>query len=66
VLFAVDYALLRNEDEPNKIVVSADVNSEAVHTLEKVRGRQPNEQELEALHRVWLDNEVLYREGLAL
>ena len=26
----------------------------------------PNADELEALHRVWLDNEVLYREGLAL
>ena len=30
------------------------------------RGREPNADELHALRRVWLDNEVLYREGLAL
>ena len=30
------------------------------------RGREPNDEELDALRRVWLDNEVLYREGLAL
>jgi hypothetical protein len=30
------------------------------------RGREPNPEELVALRRVWLDNEVLYREGLAL
>ncbi|MFX6930183.1 hypothetical protein ABTH73_19595, partial [Acinetobacter baumannii] len=30
------------------------------------RGREPNAEELAALRRVWLDNEVLYREGLAL
>ncbi len=28
--------------------------------------REPNADELYALRRVWLDNEVLYREGLAL
>ena len=30
------------------------------------RGREPNKDELYALRQVWLDNEVLYREGLAL
>src|SRR5262249_10145257 len=34
--------------------------------FKSARGREPNEKELYALRRVWLDNEVLYREGLAL
>ena len=34
--------------------------------FKEARGRAPNNEELYALRRVWLDNEVLYREGLAL
>ncbi len=30
------------------------------------RGREPDAKELAALRQVWIDNEVLYREGLAL
>jgi len=30
------------------------------------RGRDPNDDELYALRKIWLDNEVLYREGVAL
>jgi hypothetical protein len=66
LLFAVDHYLVSKGDDPNKILVGPEVNSEAIHTFEKARGRKPNHDELEALHRVWLDNEVLYREGLAL
>lgn len=65
-LFLVDHTLFSKADDGRSIVVGGEVNSEAIHTFEKARGRAPNEQELEALHRVWLDNEVLYREGLAL
>jgi hypothetical protein len=66
LLFAIDHALSRKLDDPHLIVVTADVDSEAVETFKAARGREPNTRELEALHRVWLDNEVLYREGLAL
>src|SRR5450432_3754679 len=66
LLFAVDHALVSKSDDPHVIVVGAEVDSEARETFKAARGREPNEQELEALHRVWLDNEVLYREGLAL
>lgn len=65
-LFAVDHALISKADDPRVIVVGADVDSEAKETFKAARGRDPNPDELEALHRVWLDNEVLYREGLAL
>jgi hypothetical protein len=66
VLFALDHAFAAKSDDALTIVVGADVDSEAVETFEAARGRKPNAQELEALHRIWLDNEVLYREGLAL
>ena len=39
---------------------------EARQLFKASRGRDPNADELAALRRNWLDNEVLYREGLAL
>jgi len=66
LLFAVDYWFVRNADDPHVIVVSAEVTRDAIRTFEATRGRKPNAEELEALQRIWLDNEVLYREGLAL
>lgn len=66
LLFAVDHFVSMKADDPRVIIVGADVDSEAIETFETARGRKPNTEELEALHRVWLDNEVLYREGLAL
>lgn len=66
LLFAVDHILVERADDPHTIVVDSEVDSEAVEVFEETRGREPNEEELHALHRIWLDNEVLYREGLAL
>ncbi len=66
LLFAGDHFLVSRADDPRTIVVTPEVDSEAIETFEAARGRKPNKEELEALHRVWLDNEVLYREGLAL
>src|SRR5262249_22879766 len=45
---------------------TGDIERETRETFKAARGREPNAEELEALHRVWLDNEVLYREGLAM
>jgi hypothetical protein len=66
LLFGLDHVLASRSDSPNVIVVGAEVDSEAVETFQSIRGREPNDQERAALHKVWLDNEVLYREGLAL
>jgi hypothetical protein len=66
VLFAVDYALVGRAEDPHAIVIDAAVDAEAQRIFAEARGRQPNGEELYALRRVWLDNEVLYREGLAL
>jgi hypothetical protein len=66
VLFAADSFIASREEDPNTIVVSAEVDKEAKQVFESARGRAPNAEELQALRQVWLDNEVLYREGLAL
>ena len=66
VLFAVDYALASREDDPRVILVDAEVDAQAIQVFKDARGHAPNEEELLALRRVWLDNEVLYREGMAL
>jgi len=66
LLFIADRAMLDRTDDPRSIVVSPEVDNEATAVFEQSRGRKPNSEELKALHRVWLDNEVLYREGLAL
>jgi len=66
VLFAVDHLIVSRADDPHTIVVGADVDNEARAVFNGSRGRDPTKEELDALRRVWLDNEVLYREGLAL
>ena len=65
-LFAVDGWLNSRVEDPRTIVIDAAVDQQAIDVFKSARGRQPNDDELYALRRVWLDNEVLYREGLAL
>ncbi|WP_241520729.1 peptidyl-prolyl cis-trans isomerase [Steroidobacter cummioxidans] len=66
VLFGVDSLIAGQADDPNRIELDAQVDAEAQQTFEAARGRKPNAEELRALRQVWLNNEVLYREGLAL
>ncbi len=66
LLFALDHALISRAEDPRVIVVGAEVDREARLVFKSSRGREPTAQELKALRQVWLDNEVLYREGLAL
>jgi len=47
-------------------VVAGDVNHEAVHAFERSHARAPTREELLEVHRVWINNEILYREGLKL
>jgi len=65
-LFIIDHLVVDTSDDTRTIVVGADVDKDSRETFKAARGREPNGEELAALHRVWLDNEVLYREGLAL
>ena len=66
VLFGADHWLLARSDDPHTILVGAEVDREATEIFKAARSRAPNAEELTALRQVWLDNEVLYREGLAL
>jgi hypothetical protein len=66
LLFATDHFIAGRADDPRTILVDAHVDSEARQVFKNARGHEPSDEELYALRRVWLDNEVLYREGLAL
>ena len=66
LLFAVDHVLVARKDDPRTIVIDASVDKEIRDTFRDARGRDPDATEYTALRQVWLDNEVLYREGLAL
>jgi hypothetical protein len=66
LLFAVDHVLVKRADDPHTIVVGPEVDNDARALFKASRGRDPEAEELEALRRIWLDNEVLYREGLAM
>ena len=66
VLFGVDHYIVSRSDDPRVITVDARVDREARDVVRKARGREPNADELYALRKVWLDNEVLYREGLTM
>ena len=66
LLFAVDHVLFSRSDDPRTIVVGLDVDKEARELFKASRGQDPTPEQLAALRQVWLDNEVLYREGLAL
>lgn len=66
LLFAMDHFIVGQADDPRTIMLDAAVDNQARQVFKDARGREPNEEELYALRKVWLDNEVLYREGLAL
>jgi hypothetical protein len=66
VLFAADHYIVSRSDDPRVIVIDAAVDAHAREVFKQARGHEPNAEELYALRRVWIENEVLYREGLAL
>lgn len=66
VLFGLDHFIAGRANDPHTIVIDAAVDAEARQTFQSSRGREPTAEELKALRQVWLDNEVLYREGVAL
>jgi len=65
-VFAVDHTFFVRTDDPLAIVVGAEVEREARETFRAARGVDPTPEQLDALRQIWLDNEVLYREGMAM
>jgi hypothetical protein len=66
LIFAVDRHFVVQADDPLAIVVGAEVEREARETFRAARGEEPTAEQLAALRQSWLDNEVLYREGMAM
>jgi len=66
LLFGMDHLLVSRTDDPLTIVMDAAADRDARALFQAARGKPPNADELKALRGIWLDNEVLYREGLAL
>ena len=65
-VFGIDRIVADQADDPKVITVSPAVDAEVRAVFAEARKRDPNASEMDALRRVWLDNEVLYREGLAM
>jgi hypothetical protein len=66
VLFAVDHYFVTRKDDPNSIVMTLADDAKAREIFRSQRGHDPNAREMAALRDIWMDNEVLYREGLAM
>lgn len=66
LLFAADRLVNGNPDSARTIVVGPEATAQAVSTFRNLRGRDPDEAELKALLRTWLDNELLYRYGMQM
>ena len=66
LLFAVDHYFFIKAEDPRTIVVTTEVDDEAVELFLRTHQRKPSIEEMDGLQRIWLDNEVLYHEGLEL
>lgn len=66
LIFAADHVLLTVRGNPQDIVITKEAYQEARETFVAGMKREPDSAELKALTDRWVDNEVLYREGLAL
>jgi len=66
VVFGVDHNLNLQKDDPQTITIAKSVKAEAHDIFTAGLKREPSEAEMKTLLDRWVDNEVLYREGLAL
>ncbi len=66
VLFLADHLIYVQRGDPLTILIGKDVNADERAMFRNSRGRDPDERESAAMYRVYIDNEVLYREGLAM
>ena len=66
VIFAADAMVFQRKDDPRVIAVGPEVDVQARTLFKTSLGREPSAAELAQLRQRWVDNEVLYREGLLL
>jgi hypothetical protein len=65
-LFAVDHVLSVRAEDPHTITVDESQDKRDREVFKQQHGREPDAAELQEARRSWLDNEVLYREGIAM
>lgn len=66
LIFAADAIVFQRQDDPRVIAVGPEVDVEARTLFKTSLGREPSAAELKQLRQRWVDNEVLYREGMLL
>lgn len=66
LLFGIDHVVASRKSDPHLIVIGNEIDNEAKTIFREAKGRDPSEGEMKTLRTRWIDNEVLYREGLAL
>jgi hypothetical protein len=66
LIFAADHVILGQRGNPQEIVITKEAYAEARGAFVAGMKREPTDAELKVLTDRWVDNEVLYREGLAL
>jgi len=66
LIFSADQVILAQRGDPQEIVITKEAYAEARGLFVTGMKREPTDAELKVLTDRWLDNEVLYREGLAL
>jgi len=66
LIFAADHWVLAERGDPQEIVITKEAYAEARGIFVAGMKREPTAAELKVLTDRWVDNEVLYREGLAL
>jgi hypothetical protein len=66
VLFGIDHVTASRIDDPHLIVVGADVDGQIKTLFRDSKGREATDADMKSLRERWVDNEVLYREGLSL
>jgi hypothetical protein len=66
ILFAADHFIVSRKGNAATIALTPDILNETKALFRSSIGRDPNEDEMKTLRDRLVDNEVLYREGLAL
>lgn len=66
LLFGADHVLNARREDPQTITVGADVQKEVREIFVAGMKREPTPGDMKKLVDRWVDNEVLYREGLSL
>lgn len=66
LLFGLDAWRASGRDDPYRITLDTAAEKDMRELFRGATGREPGEQDMQVLRARWIDNEVLYREGLAL